>query len=262
MSKGNRLNGRTALITGGNGGIGLGIAEAFVREGASVMIAGTKVQKLEDAKATLQPHGQRVEATQIDVSDRGACFDLVNRTVATFGKLDILVNGAAVYIPRAFVDYTPEQFTQVMDVNLWGPVQLMQAALPHMLKQKYGKIINISSTAGKWASKNQSAYNMAKHAMIGLTRCVALEHAAHGITVNAICPGLVQTDLVDQFEREHAELNHTTPEVIHADLMKRVPQGRFLDVSECGHLAIYLASSESDGMTGQSILLDGGMLFV
>ena len=262
MSSGSRLKGRTALITGGNGGIGLGIAEAFVREGAAVMIAGTKQQKLDKAKATLESHGQKVETARMDVSDRAACFDLVSRTIETFGKLDILVNGAAIYIPRAFVDYTWEEFSRVLDVNLHGPFHLMQAAIPHMLEKGYGKVINIASTAGKWASKNQSAYNAAKHGLIGITRCAALELAGRGITVNAICPGLVKTDLTDQFEREHAALNKTTPEVIRAELMKRVPMGRFLDVSDCGHLAVYLASSESDGMTGQSILLDGGMLFV
>jgi NAD(P)-dependent dehydrogenase (short-subunit alcohol dehydrogenase family) len=138
----------------------------------------------------------------------------------------------------------------------------MQAVLPHMLERGYGKIVNIASTAGKWASKNQSAYNVAKHGVVGMTRCVALETAAAGITVNAICPGLVETDLVRQFAEQHAELNDTTPDVIRAELMRRVAMGRFLDVSECAHLAVYLASSESNGMTGQSILLDGGMLFV
>lgn len=259
---GDRLKGRSAIVTGGNGGIGLGIAQEFVNQGADVIIAGTNADKLAKAKTQLDASGQRVETFQIDVSDRDACFALVNRAIELFGKLDILVNCAAVYIPKSFLDYSPEEFSRVQAVNLHGPFHMMQAALPHMLEKQYGKIINIASTAGKWASKNQSAYNVAKHGLVGMTRCVALEQATNGITVNAICPGLVQTDLIDQFETEHAALNNTTPDVIRANLMSRVAQGRFLDTSECGHLAVYLASSESDGMTGQSLLLDGGMLFV
>ena len=210
----------------------------------------------------MAPHGRRVETAALDVSDRDACFDVVRQAVETFGKLDILVNCAATYTPRAFVDYTLEEFDRILQVNLYGVFHLTQAVLPHMVDRRYGKIVNIASTAGKWASKNQSAYNVAKHGVVGMTRCVALETAASGITVNAICPGLVETDLVTQFQEEHAELGGTTPEAVRAALMQRVAIGRFLDVSECAHLAVYLASAESDGMTGQSILLDGGMLFV
>lgn len=262
MSGGTRLAGRSAIITGGNGGIGLGIAQAYVREGCDVMIVGTNAAKLETAKAALVPSGRKVIDRRADVSDRQAAFALVADAIGAFGKLDILVNGAATYIGRPFLDYAHDEFSRVLEVNLHGPFHLTQAALPHMLERGYGKIVNLASTAGKWASRNQSAYNMSKHALIGMTRCVAMEYASHGITVNAICPGLVSTDLTDQVEREQAAISGTTPEAVHASLMQRVPLGRYLDVADCGHLAVYLASSESDGMTGQSILLDGGMLYV
>lgn len=262
MTGNSRLAGRTAIVTGGNGGIGLGIAKAFVREGADVMIVGTNAAKLSAAADELKGSGQEVAAVKADVSQREACIDLVDQALSTFGKLDILVNGAAIYIPRPFVDYRPEEFFSVLSVNLHGPFHLMQAVLPHMRERGYGKIINMASTAGKWASKNQCAYNVAKHGLIGMTRCVALEHAHEGINVNAICPGLVATDLTDQVEREQSALTGITPAQMRAELMKRVPIGRYLDVADCGHLAVYLASSESDGMTGQSILLDGGMLFI
>lgn len=257
-----RLEGRSALVTGGSRGIGLGIAEAFAREGADVMLVASSEERLRRAAEAVSVHGHRVETAALDVSDRDACFQVVDRTVDVFGKLDVLVNSAATYTPQAFVDYTLEQFDRILKVNLYGVFHLTQAVLPHMLERRYGKIVNIASTAGKWASKNQSAYNVAKHGIVGMTRCVALETADAGITVNAICPGLVKTELLDQFTEEHAQLGGTTPEVIRDGLMQRVPIGRFLEVSECGHLAVYLASGESDGMTGQSILLDGGMLFV
>ena len=262
MSTEGRLAGRTALVTGGNGGIGLGIAEAFAAEGAAVAIAARNKTKLDNAVRQVSRSGGRVKALELDVSDRSGCFNAVEEVVDDFGSVDILVNGAAIYIPKRFLDYEQSDLNDVLSINLGGAFHLTQAVLPHMQSNGYGRIINVASTAGKWASKNQAVYNMAKHAMVGLTRCVALEHAADGVTVNAICPGLVSTDLTDQFEVEHAALNGTTPAVIHEELVKRIPMGRFLDTSECGSLAVYLASPEAAGMTGQSILLDGGMLFV
>lgn len=262
MSSGHRLSGRSAIITGGNGGIGLGIARAFVAQGCDVMIVGTNPEKLGTAKAELLASDQKVIAVEADVSDRDADFVLVKQAIDQFGKLDILVNCAALYIPKAFADYSPEEFARVQAVNVHGPFHLMQAVLPHMLAQGYGKIVNIASSAGKWASKNQAAYNVSKHGLIGMTRCVALEVAPLGITVNAICPGLVSSDMTDKVETEQAGLMGTTPEAVRAALTARVAMGRYLDVADCGHLAVYLASSESDGMTGQSILLDGGMLFI
>lgn len=257
-----RLAGRTALVTGATRGIGLGIAQAYAREGAALCLAATSEERLAEAKRRLDPFGVRVETVALDVSDREACFDLVRRVTEWFGALDILVNNAATYIPRPFLDYSFEEFLRVQEVNLHGVFHLMQAAVGHMRDRGYGRVVNLASTAGKWASQNQSAYNVAKHGVVALTRCVALEMAPYGITVNAICPGLVRTDMVDQLCTEHAQITGTTPEAVFAGLMARVPQKRLLDVEECGHLAVYLGSAESAGMTGQSILLDGGMLFV
>ena len=257
-----RLAGRTALVTGASRGIGFGIAEAFAREGADLYLAATSTERLGEARKRLEPHGVRVETTALDVSDRDACFGLVQQAVSTFGGLDILVNNAATYIPKPFLEYSFEEFLRVQQVNVYGVFHLMQAAVAHMKDRGYGKVVNIASTAGKWGSVNQSAYNVAKHGVVALTRCVALEMAPHGITVNAICPGLVETDLLEQFHADHAAISGTTPDAVQAGLLGRIPQKRFLDVSECGHLAVYLASAESDGMTGQSILLDGGMLLV
>jgi NAD(P)-dependent dehydrogenase (short-subunit alcohol dehydrogenase family) len=262
MSTGDRLAGRSAVVTGGNSGIGLGIAEAFVRQGADVLIVGTNADKLAAAANKLASHGPAAATFQADVSDRAKAFAIVEDAVARFGKLDILVNGAAIYTPKPFVAYAPDEFARVFEVNVMGPFHLTQAALPHMVGQGYGKIVNIASSAGKWASRNQSAYNVSKHGLVGMTRCLALEHARDGITVNAICPGLVSTDMTDKVEREQAALLGTTPDAIRAGLVARVAQGRYLDVADCGHLAVYLASAESDGMTGQSIMLDGGMLFI
>jgi NAD(P)-dependent dehydrogenase (short-subunit alcohol dehydrogenase family) len=262
MTMQGRLAGRAALVTGGSRGIGFGIAREFARQGADVLLVATNAEKLASAKRELDTLGTRVETLVADVGDRQACRNAVERALALYGHLDILVNSAAVYKAAPFLQYQPADFEWMLGVNLHGPIHTMQAVLPHMVERGYGRIINVASTAGKWASVNQSAYNIAKHGLVGLTRCVAAEFGAKGVTVNAICPGMVQTDLADQFSVEHAALGQTTPETIKAELLKRIAQKRFLDITECGHLAVYLASTESQGMTGQSLLLDGGMLYV
>jgi NAD(P)-dependent dehydrogenase (short-subunit alcohol dehydrogenase family) len=137
----------------------------------------------------------------------------------------------------------------------------MQLVLRHMQLRSRGKVINIASTAGKWGSMNQSAYNASKHALVGLTRCAALEMGAHGINVNAICPGFVETDMLEAF-REHAQISGVPFEQIMDASRARVPLKRFLQPREIADLAVYLAAAESDGMTGQSLLVDGGMLMV
>lgn len=262
MVGGSRLAGRSALVTGGSRGIGLGIADCFAAQGADLLLLATSEEKLSKAKDQVSRHGTKIQTIAADVSDREACGDAVGKAISSFGKLDILVNCAAIYVAKPFTEYTPEEFARIQQINVHGPFHLMQAALPHMTARKYGKIINVASTAGKWGSVNQSAYNASKHALVGLTRCVALETAKTGINVNAICPGLVDTDMIPQFMNEHSAISKSPPETVKQELMKRVPIGRLIDPSECGHLAVYLASSESDGMTGQSILLDGGMLLV
>ena len=149
----------------------------------------------------------------------------------------------------------------MQQVNVYGAFHVMQLVLRHMQPRGRGKVVNIASTAGKWGSMNQSAYNASKHALVGLTRCAALEMGAHGINVNAICPGFVQTDMLDEF-RAHADiLGVPFDKVLEAGLA-RVPLKRFLQPREIADLAVYLGAAESDGMTGQTLLLDGGMLMV
>ncbi len=198
----------------------------------------------------------------LDVTDRKACFDAIAAAQADHDGVNVLVNSAGIYEAKAFLDYTEGDFRRLFDVNLLGSMHLMQAVLPGMIEQRGGRIVNIASAAGKWASSNQSAYNVSKHALIGLTRCVSLEMAAHGITVNAICPGLVETDMMTKNYGRLDSQQQTSLDEVLAPVLARVAMKRAMQPSEVATLAVYLASAESSGMTGQSLLVDGGMLFV
>jgi len=257
------LNGKTALITGGSRGIGKAIALRYAAEGADLFLNATSLDNLHKAKAEIQNVSPdcRVEVYTADVSDRDSMEKMVAEAISSMGGIDILVNNAGVYKPALFVDYTPEDFDWMMKVNLYGVFHISQFVVRHMMEEGWGRIINISSVAGKWASYNQSVYNASKHGVVALTRCLALETATQGITVNAICPGVVETDMVDNLLK-HAELQGTSAEEAKASFINRIAMRRWLEPEEITGLALYLASDESSGMTGQSILIDAGMLFV
>ena len=255
-----RLSGRVALISGGSRGIGLAIAQAYAREGAKLCLLATKAPDLAQMASTLQLPESDLMTSSVDVRDADACHDMVKQVMARWGQLDVLVNNAGVYKARPFLEYEPNDFRDMFEVNLMGTVHLTQAALPHMLAQKSGRVINIASSAGKAGSRNQSAYNVSKHAVVGLTRCLALETATQGVTVNAICPGLTQTDMVDTLNTSFANAAGVTAEEMLQTILTRVPMNRLLIVDEIAGMAVYLGSSESSGMTGQAISIDGGML--
>jgi 3-hydroxybutyrate dehydrogenase len=257
-----RLVDRVAIITGAGRGIGRAIATKFAREGAELFLCATRMETLQETERLAAAFGGRIELRAVDVTDRPGVERMVEEAVEVFGKIDILVNNAGVYKPSRFVDYTPEDFDRIMKVNVYGPFHVTQFVLRHMLERRAGKVINIASTAGKWASIHQSAYNTSKHALVGMTRCVALEMAPCGINVNAICPGVVETDMVSAFVGEHARIMGVGEEVVKSFMLQRIPMGRILRPEEVADLAVFLASSESDAMTGQSILVDGGLLFV
>lgn len=253
-----RLKGRAILITGASRGIGRATAERFAAEGADLFLAATRIDGLAGVSAACVAAGARVETHAADISVRAEAERLVETAAGAFGRIDGLVNSAGVYVGGRFVDYTPEDFDRVMRVNVYGAFHVMQFTLRRMLAQGHGKIINIASTAGKWESPNQAAYNASKHALVGLTRCAALETANRGITVNAICPAFVETDMLQDF-KIHADLAGISFERLREILLARVPMGRFVQPEEVAHLAVYLASSESDTMTGETLTIAGGM---
>jgi len=255
-----RLANQVAIITGASRGIGRAIAEAYAAEGATLCLMATDTARLDEVKDSLGLPADQVMTVGVNVTDREACFRAVDAVTARFGRVDVLVNNAGVYRSKSFLDYSAKDFQDMLDVNLFGVLHFMQACLPGMQERKHGRIINMASTAGKWGSRNQSAYNVSKHAVVGITRCVALEASPYAVTVNAICPGFIQTDMVEALKTQVAQTTGVSPEDMVKAALTRVPLGRVLNPSEIAGLAVYLGSAESSGMTGQSIHVDGGMV--
>jgi NAD(P)-dependent dehydrogenase (short-subunit alcohol dehydrogenase family) len=259
MGNSKRLENLTVLITGAGRGIGRAIATRYAAEGADLFLCATRMETLEETRNLAADAGGKIELHTVDVRDRAAVEKMVETAISTFGQIDVLVNNAGIYKPALFTDYSFEDFDDIMKVNVYGPFHVTQFVLKHMLQNQSGKIVNIASTAGKWASFNQSAYNMSKHALVGMTRCLAVETAKAGITVNAICPGVVETDMIADIAGQYG----IKPEELIDGMVKpRIAMERIIQPEEVAHLAVYLASGESAGMTGQSIVLDGGMIYV
>ena len=249
-----RLQGKTALITGASRGIGRAIAETYAAQGASLILTASTMDSLADVAKAL-PDALLIAA---DLSDATQAADLFKKAITHRHNIDILVNNAGRYQGNPFEQYTLDELERLMKVNVYAVFQLTQLAVTHMKKRGSGKIINMSSTAGKWESPNQAAYNMTKHAVVGMSKCVALETAAFGLQVNAICPGMVDTDMFQNFE-VHAKAAGISLDELKTAAVTRIPQGRFLNPGEVADIAVYLGSSESDGMTGQTITISGGM---
>ena len=252
-----RLASRCALVTGASRGIGLAIVRAYLAEGASVLLTARDAERLKEVAQSLDAV-DRVTTHACDVTDPQQLEQLFAAAVEWRGGVDILVNNAGIYIGKPFTDYSFEEFDQLQKTNVYSVFRLMQLALVHMQPRGAGKIVNIASTAGKWESANQAAYNASKHAVVGLTRCAALENGVHRININAICPGMVNTDMWADFGG-HAERTGVTMDQLKAGILGRIPLGRFIEPEEVAHIAVYLGSAESDGMTGQTITISGGM---
>jgi len=256
------LENQNAFITGAGRGIGRAIAQRFAEEGANLFICGTNPEILDNAIAELRKLGIKVGSRIADISLQKPVKETAEQALKEYGRIDILVNNAGINIPRQFTEYTAEEFDRVVKVNLYGVFNVTQAILPGMIANRKGKIINIASTAGKWGSKGQSAYNASKHGIIGLTRCIALEVAAFNIHVNAICPSIVEETGVTAAILEQLKAQGLSEEDALKQATARIPMNRFIHRREIANLALYLASDESTGITAQSLAIDGGYTMI
>ena len=253
-----RLSGRTALVTGASRGIGRAIAQAYAREGADLVLSATNEASLDLVKNELEEWGVSVACFAADLSEAAAVDELFARSIKAFPELDVLVNNAGIHIGKPFTEHSMEEFDRLMKINVYSVFQLTQRAITHMRSLGRGKVVNISSTAGKWESMNQVAYNTSKHAVVGMAKCVALENAQNGINVNTICPGIAETDIIRNAQKQVAATG-VSAEQFQTMIEAQIPMGRMLQPEEIAHIAVYLASSESDGMTGQTLTISGGM---
>jgi 3-hydroxybutyrate dehydrogenase len=256
-----RLSDRIALITGGGRGIGRAIAFAFAREGARVaLLARTREQVVETAIA-ISDECKRDAATWVacDVSDSSQIEPAFNHIYETFGRRpDILVNNAGIAESSPFIKTGDEFWQRHLAINLSGTFYFMRAALPSMIERGWGRVINIASIAGKTGAPYIAAYSASKHGVLGLTRSVALEVATKGVTVNAICPGYVDTDMTERaIENIRAKTGKPADET-RAFIEQMSPQQRLITSEEVAALALLLASHEGRGINGQAINVDGG----
>lgn len=257
-----RLEGLSAVITGAGRGIGRAIAQQFADQGARVVLAARSRDQIESAATQITDAGGDALAVTLDVTSPESIADLAATVEARFGAIDVLVNNAGAYTVGHFMDIPTEDFVRLMEVNYLGVVRMIKAFLPPMLDRGSGSVVTVASTAGKYGSAYQTPYNGSKHAVVGLTRSLGLELGATGVRVNAIAPGFVQTDMVDTASASFAEILGVDPDQIEEVLLSRVPMGRFLQPEEIAHLAVYLASPESAGMTGQTMTISGGLIVV
>lgn len=249
------MNGKTVFITGAARGIGLSIAQAFAAQGANVVITDVNEQGLAEAIE----QNPALTAYTCDVTDEQAIIAAIDFTIQKFNTIDILVNNAGFQHVSFIEDFSTKTFELMQKVMLVAPFITMKYALPHMKRNKFGRIINMASINGVIGFAGKAGYNAAKHGVIGLTKVAALEVASEGITVNAICPGYVDTELVrNQFTDLAKTRGIPVEEVLEQVLYPLVPQKRLLDVSEITGLALYLASDAAKGLTGQAVILDGG----
>ena len=243
------LTGKIALVTGASRGIGAQIAKSLAECGAAVIInyngSADKAQAVADE---IYSAGGKAEIYPCNVADFAECGEMIQAIVKKHGRLDILVNNAGITKDGLLMKMSEEEFDQVISVNLKGAFQTIRHASRYFLKQRSGKIINISSVSGILGNAGQANYASSKAGMIGLTKSVARELASRGITVNAIAPGMIATDMTDAMTQEARE-----------KMTEAIPLGRMGTPEDVANMAVFLASPKSDYITGQVFAVDGGM---
>jgi len=250
---------QVVLLTGAARGIGFELAKAFATEGAKVVLTDLHEEQVRASTKRLQEEGLDVSGLPCDVTNEQNIFDVVKETAARYGRIDTLINNAGLQHVAHIEDFPTEKFEQLIGVMLVAPFVLTKHVFPFMKNQQFGRVLNIASINGLIGFAGKAAYNSAKHGVIGLTKVAALEGAPYGITVNALCPGYVDTPLVRNQLQDLANTRKVPLENVLEDVLyPLIPQKRLLDPQEVADYAIFLASEKAKGVTGQAVVLDGG----
>ena len=244
------LSGRVAIVTGGNGGIGLGMAKGLAEAGAAILVAGRNAEK--NAAAVQEITALRVEAAamEADVTQEESCRAMVREAVTRFGRLDILVNNAGINVRKQPQEYTLAEWHAILDTNLTSAFVCAQVAYPEMKAAGGGKIINIGSMMSLFGASFLAPYAASKGGVVQLTKSLAAAWAPDNIQVNAVLPGWIDTDLTRRGRQAIPEL--------HERVLARTPAGRWGDPDDLAGIAVFLASAASDFITGTAIPVDGG----
>lgn len=250
---------KVTIITGAASGIGLAIAKVFLENGAKVVLADLKEDKLIQETDALKSQGYDCMPIKVNVTDEQAVKAMIDQTVEQYGRLDILFNNAGLQHVESIESFPTEKFRQMIDIMLTGSFIGTKYALPIMKQQQSGRILNMASINGVIGFAGKAAYNSAKHGIIGLTKVTALETATEGITVNAICPGYIDTPLVrNQMDDLAKERGVAVEQVLEDVLYPLIPQKRLLDIKDIADYALFLCNDSAKSVTGQAILIDGG----
>ncbi len=255
------LHGKTALVTGSTSGIGLGIAKKLASQGCNIMLNGFgDADKIESTRQEIENEfGVKVSHNGANVANPAEIRDMVTATVETFGQLNILVNNAGIQRTNPLEKFEDADWDDIIAINMSSVFHSMKASLPHMRDAGWGRIINTASVHGLVASVEKTAYVAAKHGVVGMTKVVALETAQENITCNAICPGFVRTELIEQQVQIRADnLKVSTEEAISDILKEKQPSMNFVSTEDLGNLVLFLCSDAAHQMTGTALPMDGG----
>ncbi len=247
------LSDHIALVTGAGSGIGAAIAHRFAREGATVWVTDADRASAEATAEAITAEGGTAHFQPLDVTDEASCADAAHTVHTAHGRLDVLVNNAGVGHVGTMMETTGADFDRLYAVNLRGVFNVTQAFLPGMLERKHGVVLNLASIGGIVGIKDRLAYCSTKFAVVGLTKCLALDHASDGIRAVAICPGRVETPFVTQRLQEYDD-----PDAARREMTATQPVGRMARPEEIAAAAAYLASDEAGFVTGVPFYIDGG----